>query len=185
MVIRTKIPEIAKSLESDLDIYGVGILGGFKIFITKPEFRAVFWIRLMCGFSKNRIISILIRQHLISNNSCDISPLAKFGKSLSMPHPVGIVIGSGVVVGSNVKIMQGVTIGERSIDSKSSHAYPIIGDNVQIGANSSILGNLIIGHNSKIGAHALILQNVTNGTTVYGIQSEISPGDKKAKNDFQ
>jgi hypothetical protein len=61
------LSEIAKNLESDLEIYGVGSLAACKIFITKPEFRALFWIRLMCGFSKNRIVSILIRQHLISN----------------------------------------------------------------------------------------------------------------------
>jgi hypothetical protein len=69
MLIRIKIPEIAKILESDLDIHGVGILGGFKIFITKPDFRSEFWIRLMCRFSMNRTFPILIRQHLISNNA--------------------------------------------------------------------------------------------------------------------
>jgi serine O-acetyltransferase len=106
--------------------------------------------------------------------------MAKFGKSLSLPHPVGIVIGIGVIVGSNVKIMQGVTIGERSIESNSEHSYPIIGDNVQIGANSSILGNLRIGNNSKIGAHALILKDVKDGTTIFGVQSEVSPANNKS-----
>lgn len=180
MFTNSRLSEIAKNLESDLEIYGVGSLAACKIFIAKPEFRAIFWIRLMCGFSKNRIVSILIRQHLISNYSCDISPMAKFRKSLSLPHPVGIVIGIGVIVGSNVKIMQGVTIGERSIESNSDHSYPIIGDNVQIGANSSILGNLRIGNNSKIGAHALILKDVKDNTTIFGVQSEVSPANNKS-----
>jgi serine O-acetyltransferase len=88
----------------------------------------------------------------------DVLPGARIGGGLRIEHPVGIVIGAGCVLGENCTIMQGVTLGVRSVIRKfNTHKYPIVGSNVFIGPNSTLLGDIIIGDNVTINAHSLVL----------------------------
>lgn len=87
--------------------------------------------------------------------SCDVSPGASFAGPPNLHHPLGIVVGMGAVIGRNVTIYQGVTIG-----GSRSGRYPQIGDNVIIYANATIVGKAVIGDNAVVGANALVVGDV-------------------------
>lgn len=95
---------------------------------------------------------------------------------VKFPHPVGIVIGDGVVIGKDCCIYQNVTIGQKTIThGAKTQEYPILGDRVTIGAGATIIGNIRIGCDVVIGAHAIVTRPVPNGATVIGV-NQIRPG---------
>ena len=82
-----------------------------------------------------------------------------------------MVIGETAVIGDNVTIFHGVTLG--GIENYKGKRHPTIENNVYIGSGAKILGNIIIGENSKVGANAVVLKNVPKNSTVVGIPAEI------------
>lgn len=107
----------------------------------------------------------------ISNKyGCYISPKAVIGKNLTLPHPIGIVIGEGAKIGNNVIIYQNVTIGRKN---RNVPKYPIIEDNVIIYCQSTIIGDITIGKNSIIGSNSVVLENVPEDCTAVGIPAKI------------
>lgn len=98
---------------------------------------------------------------------CDIKCRIKYvgEQQTRFPHPVGIVIGMGVSVGSGCIIFQNATIGTKSLFQKD---YPTIGNEVIIGANSVIIGAITIGNNVIIGASTLVNEDVPNNAIVVG-----------------
>jgi serine O-acetyltransferase len=89
---------------------------------------------------------------------------ARIGGGLLIPHPNGIVIHPGAVIGPNCLILQQVTLGTR-VDSEA----PVLGGHVDVGAGAKILGPLHIGAHAIIGANAVVLRNVPDGATAVGI----------------
>lgn len=118
---------------------------------------------------KSRFVSSLIRIRLINKYGCDVSPSSEIGPGLKIEHPVGIVIGQNVHIGKNFTISQSCTIGEKYIDRRSDGNYPQIGNEVTLGANSTIIGKLKIGNHVTAGANSLILTDVPDEVTVFGI----------------
>ena len=103
--------------------------------------------------------------------TCDI-PFDRIPRSTIIPHPIGIVISEGTTIGENCTIRQNVTIGRRSQNNPTLLPFHgnCIGNNVDIGAGSMILGeNIHIGNNVRIGAGAIVLRSVPEGTTVIGV----------------
>lgn len=103
----------------------------------------------------------------------DFVPGARLGAGLLINHPSGIVVGHGVTIGKNATILQGVTVGEANVTDLGDRRYPSIGDDVVIGANSSVLGDVMIGDGVRIGAHTLVMENVDSGQTVVGVPGRI------------
>lgn len=97
---------------------------------------------------------------------CIISPSSEIGKNICFPHPLGIVIGSGVIIKDNVTIYQNVTLGRKS---KIVDEYPIIGNNVTIYCNAVIVGNIKIEDDAIIGCNSVVLRDVKKGEVVAGI----------------
>lgn len=97
----------------------------------------------------------------------EIHPGATIGRSLFIDHGTGVVIGETTIIGNNVTMFHGVTLGGTGKEKGKRH--PTIEDNVYIGCGAKILGNITIGENSKIGANAVILKNVDKDTTIVGI----------------
>lgn len=89
-----------------------------------------------------------------------------------MPHPTGIVIGEGVIMGRNATVFQNVTIGSGDL---GAGAYPVIEDNVTIFANAVIVGAIKIGDGAKIGAGAIVLKDVPAGRTAVGNPARLLP----------
>jgi len=116
----------------------------------------------------------------------DIHPGAKIGKSFFIDHGTGIVIGETSVIGNNVKIYQGVTLGALSVDKKFAtiKRHPTIEDNVIIYSNSVILGGeTIIGENSIIGGNTWITKSIPPDSVVYN-KNEIILKNEKQSSEF-
>ena len=97
----------------------------------------------------------------------DIHPGAKIGKGLMFDHGTGIVIGETAVLGDDISILHGVTLGGSGKESGIRH--PHIGDGVMIGANAAVLGPIQVGHCAKIGAGSVVVADVAPYTTVVGV----------------
>tara|TARA_B110001469_G_C9641891_1_gene322994 strand:+ start:435 stop:725 length:291 start_codon:yes stop_codon:yes gene_type:complete len=87
---------------------------------------------------------------------------------VKFPHPIGIVIGEGVLIGDRVKIWHHVTIGSHGKEGVDK-AYPVIGNDVKIYVNSSVLGGVKVGNEVIVGAHSLVMKNVPNRKIVAGV----------------
>jgi len=111
-----------------------------------------------------RLISQIARLFLL----IEIHPGAKIGNHFFIDHGAGIVIGESTVIGNNVMMYHGVTLGGHGwwIDKKGERRHPIIEDNVTLGVGSTILGSITIGKNSKIGANVLIVNDIPSNSTV-------------------
>jgi len=101
----------------------------------------------------------------------EIHPGAKFGKRCFIDHGVGVVIGETSVIGNDVTIYQGVTLGGTGAEKGRRH--PTIGNGVVIGAEAIILGNIHIGDNARIGAGAVVTKSVPANSTVVGNPARI------------
>ena len=102
----------------------------------------------------------------------EIHPGAQIGKRFFIDHGMGVVIGETAIVGDNVLLYQGVTLGGTGKETGKRH--PTLGNNVVVGAGAKILGNITIGDNSYIGANAVVIKNVPPNSTVVGIPGRIT-----------
>src|ERR1700680_5020860 len=101
----------------------------------------------------------------------EIHPGAKIGRRLCIDHGVGVVIGETAVVGDDVTLYQGVTLGGTGKEHGKRH--PTIEDNVVVGGGAKILGNITVGKNCRIGAGSVVLRNVPEDSTVVGVPGHI------------
>ena len=102
---------------------------------------------------------------------CDIHPGARIGKRFFVDHATGVVIGETAIIGDDVMIYQGVTLG--GVSTSKGKRHPTIGNNVVVGCNASVLGDINIGNNVRIGAGSVVLKDVPDDCTVVGIPGRI------------
>jgi serine O-acetyltransferase len=101
----------------------------------------------------------------------EIHPAAQIGRRLFIDHGMGVVIGETAVVGEDVTLYQGVTLGGTGKEHGKRH--PTLMNNVVVGGGAKILGNITIGHNCRIGAGSVVLRNVPDDSTVVGVPGHI------------
>lgn len=101
----------------------------------------------------------------------DIHPAARLGRGIFIDHATGVVIGETAVVGDNVSLLHGVTLGGTGKASDDRH--PKIGDGVLIGAGATVLGNITVGTCSRVAAGSVLLASVPNNRTVAGVPARI------------
>jgi len=101
----------------------------------------------------------------------EIHPGAKIGRRLFIDHGMGVVIGETAIVGDDVTLYQGVTLGGTGKEHGKRH--PTLEDNVVVGGGAKILGNITVGKNSRIGAGSVVLRNVPEHSTVVGVPGHI------------
>ncbi|MFH1778602.1 MAG: serine O-acetyltransferase EpsC [Candidatus Omnitrophota bacterium] len=114
-----------------------------------------------------RFISQLAR-HI---TGIEIHPGAKIGKGLFIDHGMGVVIGETSILGDNVTLFQGVTLGGTGRERGKRH--PTLGNNVVVGAGAKVLGNITVGDNVVIGANAVVIKDVPLDSTVVGVPGRI------------
>lgn len=102
----------------------------------------------------------------------DIHPAVPIGAGMFIDHATGIVIGRTAVIGENVSMLQGVTLGADP-EADGDDRHPKVGRGVMIGAGARLIGNIVIGRCSRIGAGSIVLENVPANTTVAGVPSRI------------
>ena len=113
-----------------------------------------------------RLLALTMQARISTVFAMDLHPAARLGKGILIDHGTGVVIGETAVVGDNVSILQGVTLGGTGKDVGDRH--PKIGKGVLIGAHSTILGNITVGKGAMIAAGSLVLKPVAPHTTVAG-----------------
>jgi len=101
----------------------------------------------------------------------EIHPGAKIGRRLFIDHGLGVVIGETAIVGQDVTLYQGVTLGGTGKEHGKRH--PTIEDNVVVGGGAKILGNITVGKNCRIGAGSVVLRSVPEDSTVVGVPGHI------------
>ncbi len=120
-----------------------------------------------------RVVSFISR----SLTGIEIHPGAQIGEGFFIDHGTGVVIGETTIVGNNVTLFQGVTLGGTGKETGKRH--PTIRDNVVIGAGAKVLGNIIIESNSYIGANAVVLSPMPENSTIVGVPGRVTKQDGK------
>ncbi len=143
------------------------------VLLSYPGVHAIFFYKTSNFlWNKNfKFVARLISQFARFLTGIEIHPAAKIGKRLFIDHGMGIVIGETTIIGNNVSIFHGVTLGGTGKSKGKRH--PTLEDNVMVSAGAKILGNITIGENSKIGANAVILKDIPKNATAVGIPAKI------------
>lgn len=146
----------------------------FKFNKHKLRIRLLLFLFRLCNHLNNSYLKIIFLPFFVFYRfysewicSVELRPGTKIGAPLIIDHGYGIVINKNAELGDSVHIRHGVTIGVRNNKQELDKVSPKIGNNVSIGCNSSILGNITIGDNVFIGAHSLILNSINKNSTVF------------------
>jgi serine O-acetyltransferase len=152
-----------------------------EVLLTYPGFHARQVHRLSHALHNNgapvpaRLISHVARFF----TGIEIHPGATIGKKFFIDHGMGVVIGETTIIGDNVHLFQGVTLGGTSTHRAKRH--PTLKDNVVVGAGAKIIGDVTVGENTKIGAGSVVVTNVPANATVVGVPGHVvayaDPGD--------
>ena len=144
-----------------------------EVFLCYPGLWAVWIHRISHALwrAKLRLPARLLSQVARFFTGVDIHPGALLGRRLFIDHATGVVIGETAIVGSDVTLYQGVTLGGTGKGHGKRH--PTVCDNVFIGNNANVLGNITVGENSRIGAGSVVLADVPPNSTVVGVPAHI------------
>ncbi len=156
-IIRERDPAIHSSME-------VLLYPGFKVML---HYRLAHRLYQKGHYFWARWIS----QRAVRKTGIEIHPGAQIGKGFFIDHGNGVIIGETAIIGDNVTLYQGVTLGGTGKEQGKRH--PTIGNNVMISAGAKILGSFTIGDNSKIGAGSVVLEEVPPNSTVVGVPGHV------------
>lgn len=152
-----------------------------EVLVTYPGFFSTAIYRLSHELQelKIQLLPRLFTEHAHSKTGIDINPGAQIGSSFFIDHGTGIVIGETAIIGNNVKIYQGVTLGAINVAKELAETkrHPTIENNVIIYSGATILGgSTIIGHDSIIGGNVWLTHGVPSHSIVYN-KSEVAVKD--------
>jgi serine O-acetyltransferase len=182
----SKIPSIYKSLVKDAQLFvdfDPAARSRESVILYYPGFYAISVYRLSHVLYELKIpyLPRMISEFAHSKTGIDIHPGAIIGEHFFIDHGTGIVIGETTIIGNNVKIYQGVTLGAASVDKsmKGKKRHPTIGDNVVIYSGSTILGgDTVIGHDTVVGGNVWLTKSVAPYSVVYH-ESKVTIRDNK------
>lgn len=142
-----------------------------------PSFKAMLRYRLAhkLYLKKHYFLARWISQRTAHKTGIEIHPGATIGKGLFIDHGHGVIIGETAIIGDNVTLYQGVTLGGTGKEKGKRH--PTIEDNVMISAGAKVLGSFTVGENSKIGAGSVVVNEVPPNCTVVGIPGRVVKRD--------
>ena len=145
-----------------------------------PSFKVMLHYRLAHKFYnlKMYFLARYISQRAARRTGIEIHPGATIGEGLFIDHGNGVIIGETTIIGNNVTLYQGVTLGGTGKEHGKRH--PTICDNVMISAGAKVLGSFTVGENSKIGAGSVVLEEVPPNCTVVGVPGRIVKRDNIA-----
>lgn len=181
---RSGVPSLRKLVREDIACVAArdpAARGALEIVLTYPGVHAIIWHRLanrLWGRGHRfaaRFTSWLCR--LLTN--IDIHPAATIGQRFFIDHGAGVVIGETAVIGNDVTLYHGVTLGGTSW--KAGKRHPTLEDGVLVGCGAKILGPITVGANARVGANSVVVDHVPPGMTVVGIPGRIvrDPKDRR------
>lgn len=129
--------------------------------------RRAYW----CYHRKLYFLARWISQRASRKTGVEIHPAVKIGKRFFIDHGTGVVIGETAVIGDDVTLYQGVTLGGTGKDTGKRH--PTIGNGVMIGSGAKVLGPVTIGNNSRIAAGAVVLRDIPENSTATGVPARV------------
>ncbi len=138
-----------------------------------PSFKAMIYYRVAHKqyVKGHYFLARLISQRAVRKTGIEIHPGAQIGKGFFIDHGTGVVIGETAIIGDNVTLYQGVTLGGTGKEHGKRH--PTIGNNVMISTGAKVLGSFKIGDNCKIGAGSVVLEEVPPNSTVVGVPGRV------------
>lgn len=171
----SRLPELRQLLEADVIATYNGdpaAISTEEVIYCYPAIRAIANYRMahLLVVLGVPVIPRMIGEQAHSETGIDIHPAATIGRAFTIDHGTGVVIGATARIGDNVKIYQGVTLGAKSFDTdadgnliKGIPRHPIIGNNVVIYSNATILGRITIGDGAVIGGNLWVTTDVAPG----------------------
>lgn len=149
----------------------------WEILFNYPGVWAVIWYRLS---HKLHLMGLKLIARFISGfaqilTSVDIHPGAHIGRRVFIDHGTGVVIGETAIIGNDVTIYQGVTLGGVTLEKKKRH--PTLEDGVVVGGGAKVLGDITIGKNARIGANSVVVKDVPAEATAVGIPAKVITKD--------
>lgn len=144
-----------------------------EVVLAYPGFHVLLFHRVAHRLQRRRwrLLARIVAHAGRHATGIEIHPGATIGRRLVIDHGMGIVIGETAVVGDDVLLYQGVTLGGTTRTPGRRH--PEIGDRVQIGAGASVLGAIAVGDDARVGGGAVVVQPVPAGATVGGVPARI------------
>tara|TARA_Y100001970_G_scaffold288642_1_gene416541 strand:+ start:928 stop:1503 length:576 start_codon:yes stop_codon:yes gene_type:complete len=146
-----------------------------SIILTYPGVKAVFFHHISHNIWKHGfyLVARIISQFSRFLTGIEIHPGAKIGKNLFIDHGMGVVIGESSIIGNDVTLYHGVTLGgispsENSDNQRNVKRHPTLHDNVIVGSSAQILGPITIGKCARIGANTVVLKDVPENATMVG-----------------
>lgn len=172
------LPELRRMLALDVEASYQGdpaaeSIG--EIICCYPSLKAITYHRIAHKLYELQVplLPRIISEIAHSETGIDIHPAAHIGESFFIDHGTGVVIGATCIIGSRVKLYQGVTLGAKSFPKaddgsliKGIERHPIIGDNVIVYSNTTLLGRINIGKSARIGANMWITEDVPAGQSL-------------------
>ncbi len=177
-ILISRLPEVRRVLATDVEAAYLGDPAAQsygEVISCYPAIKALTCYRVAHELHKLGVplIPRIIAEMAHSETGIDIHPAAQIGDHFTIDHGTGVVIGATCIIGRNVKLYQGVTLGAKSfpLDEngnpiKNNPRHPVIGDNVIIYSNATILGRVTIGDNAVIGANVWLTRDVEAGEKV-------------------
>lgn len=163
-VIQERDPSIKSPLE-------VLLYPSFKVMLT---YRRAHRLYERGHYFRARRLS----QRAAHRTGIEIHPGAVIGKGFFIDHGCGVIIGETAIIGDNVTLYQGVTLGGTGKETGKRH--PTLGDNVMVSAGAKVIGSFTVGENSKIGAGSVVIEEVPPNCTVVGVPGRVvRHGDEK------
>jgi serine O-acetyltransferase len=118
-----------------------------------------------------KLMALFVQNRMSELFAVDIHPAAKLGRGIMIDHATGVVIGETAVVGDDVSMLHGVTLGGTGKENEDRH--PKIGRGVLLSVGAKVLGNIVIGEYSRVGAGSVVLKAVPPHTTVAGVPARV------------
>jgi serine O-acetyltransferase len=145
-----------------------------EVILTYSGFHAIVLHRINSVLHKAKIplLPRILSQIGKFITGIEIHPGAQIGKGLFIDHGMGVVIGETTILGTNVTLFQGVTLGGTGKEKGKRH--PTLGNNVVVGTGAKILGNIKIGDNVNVGANAVVIRDVPPNSTVVGVPGRVA-----------
>ena len=165
--IRNIKEEIAIIRERDAAIHS-----SMEVFLY-PSFKVMMHYRIAhrLYMKKHYFLARWVSQRGVRKTGIEIHPGAVIGKGFFIDHGNGVIIGETTIIGDNVTLYQGVTLGGTGKEQGKRH--PTLGNNIMVGAGAKVLGSCTIGDNCKIGAGSVVLRDVPPGCTVVGVPGRV------------